>query len=104
MIFNLQPRQITRGITVPISSMEVELRVAPDAEIRLGQIVYYGPVNFGDAVVPNYVKAVYPPGYTSRAYDITMRYSGIAAEAVSTVGQPYPSETCDCFMPIDMPV
>lgn len=103
MIFNLQPRQIRRGTTVPLSSQQVELRVAPNTTILEGQLVYYGPVNFGDAVVPNYVQAIYPPGYTARQIDIQMRYCGIAAEAADTSGQSYPSAMCVCYMPIDMP-
>ena len=103
MIFNLQPRQIKRGINVPISSHQASLRVAPDTQILEGQIVYYGPVNFGDSIVPNYVQAIYPPGYTARAYDATMRYCGLAAESASTSGQSFPSVFCVCYMPEDMP-
>lgn len=101
MVFNVAQRYPTYGITIPLLSVGVDLRVAPDCEIKLGSFVWYGYVNYGDAVVPNWVLAIYPPGYTGKPYRTTGRISGIAAEAADTRGQQYPDAFIQCFMPMD---
>lgn len=101
MILNLMPRPIVNAHTIPYNAQQINARVAPNCSIRNWEMCYYGPVDFGDGVVTNYVPAVYPVGYTGR-YSLTNRTSCITLAAVSTVGQQYPSEFVDVLLPSDM--
>ena len=101
MILNFMPKPITTGIQVPLMSVQLNVRVAPRAVITAGAFVYYGPVDFGDGIVTNWVPAVYPVGYSGNNYDAQNRTAGIACEGANTSGQSYPSAYIDVYFPSD---
>ena len=100
MILNFMPKPITTGIQVPLASAQLNVRVAPNALIIAGSFCYYGPVDFGDGIVTNFVPAIYPVGYNG-TYSLTNRTACIAAEGANTGGQSYPQAYINAYFPYD---